>query len=121
MHVSQDNAGKVQVRQDVLAKFGGFSYQKFGAVREQTTAIVDGLLKDSVSDKDCFDNRIETTYGKSVAFKTGMVASADVITKDTRLVPSTAESHQRAVINPPRTDARTHRRNCCRRGFPVCQ
>ena len=49
LRIPQQNAGKVQVGQDVLVKFAGFPYQEFGAVRGRITAIADMPLRDSVS------------------------------------------------------------------------
>ena len=87
LRVPQQNAGKVAVGQGVLVKFAGYPYQEFGAVRGQITAIADIPLKDSV-----FLARVQlpvglqTTYKKQLAYKTGMTATADIITRDTRLL-----------------------------------
>ena len=87
LRVPQQNAGKVAVGQAVLVKFEGYPYQEFGAVRGRITAIADMPLNDSV-----FLARVQlptgllTTYKKKLAFKTGLTASADIITRDTRLL-----------------------------------
>ncbi len=87
LRIPQHNSGKVQIGQSVLVKFAGYPYQEFGAVRGRITAIADIPLKDSV-----FLARVElpiglkTTYGKQLAYKTGMSASADIITNDSRLL-----------------------------------
>jgi multidrug efflux pump subunit AcrA (membrane-fusion protein) len=87
LRIPQQNAGKVAVGQPVLVKFAGYPYQEFGAVRARITTIADMPLNDSV-----FLARVQlpaglkTTYGKSLAYKTGMTASADIITDDTRLL-----------------------------------
>lgn len=87
LRVPQQNAGKVQVGQSVLIKFAGFPYQEFGAVRGRITAIADIPLKDSVFlAKVVLPSGLKTTYGKSLAYKTGMTASADVLTTDSRLL-----------------------------------
>lgn len=87
LRVPQQNAGKVLVGQAVLIKFAGFPYQEFGAVRGQITAIADVPLKDSVFlAKVVLPAGLKTTYGKPLAYKTGMTASADIITKDSRLL-----------------------------------
>lgn len=87
LRVPQQNAGKVQVGQDVLVKFAGFPYQEFGAVRGRITAIADIPLKDSVFlAKVALPTGLKTTYGKSLAYKTGMAASADIVTEDSRLL-----------------------------------
>ena len=87
LRVPQQNAGKVQVGQNVLVKFAGFPYQEYGAVRGQITAIANISLKDSVFlARVALPTGLKTTYGKSLAYKTGMTASADIITADNRLL-----------------------------------
>lgn len=87
LRVPQQNAGKVQVGQAVIVKFAGFPCQEFGAVRGRITAIADVPLKDSVFvAKVTLPNGPKTTYGQSLTVKTGMAASADIITDDSRLV-----------------------------------
>ena len=87
LRIPQQNAGKVQVGQDVLVKFAGFPYQEFGAVRGRIAAIADMPLRDSVFlAKVVLPTGLKTTYGKSLAYKTGMSASAEVITDDSRLL-----------------------------------
>ena len=87
LRVPQQNAGKVEVGQDVLVRFAGFPYQEFGAVRGRITAIAGVALKDSVFlAKVALPTGLKTTYGKSLAYKTGMTASADIITADNRLL-----------------------------------
>ena len=87
LRIPQQNAGKVQVGQDVLVKFAGFPYQEFGAVRGRITAIANIPLRDSVFlAKVVLPSGLRTTYGKSLAYKTGMSASAEVITDDSRLL-----------------------------------
>ena len=87
LRVPQQNAGKVRVGQQVLVRFAGFPYQEFGAVRGRITAIAGIALRDSVFlARVALPANLKTTYGKSVAYKTGMTASADIITADNRLL-----------------------------------
>lgn len=87
MRVPQHNAGKVRTGQLVLVKFAGFPYQEFGAVRGRITSIADVPLKDSVFlAKVMLPNGLKTSYGKVLSVKTGMAASADIITEDSRLL-----------------------------------
>jgi multidrug efflux pump subunit AcrA (membrane-fusion protein) len=87
LRVPQQNAGKVHVGQDVLVKFAGFPYQEYGAVRGRIIAIADIPLRDSVFlARVALPTGLRTTYGKSLAYKTGMTASADIITADNRLL-----------------------------------
>ncbi|WP_020599129.1 HlyD family efflux transporter periplasmic adaptor subunit [Spirosoma panaciterrae] len=87
LRVSQYNAGKVKPGQEVLVKFIGYPYQEYGAVRGRIASIADIPLKDSVFlAKVILPNGLRTTYGKALAYKTGMSASADILTDDSRLL-----------------------------------
>lgn len=87
LRVPQQNAGKVRVRQTVLIEFAGFPYQEYGAVRGRITAIADIALKDSVFlARVVLPNGLQTTYGKSLTIRTGMAATAEIITDDSRLL-----------------------------------
>ncbi len=87
LHIPQQNAGKVRVGQDVLVKFAEYPYQEFGGVRGRITTIAEMSLNDSVFlAKVVMPTGLKTTYGKQLAYKTGMTASADIITDDSRLL-----------------------------------
>ncbi len=87
LYIPQQNAGKVQVGQRVLVKFAGFPYQEFGAVRGEIATIADMPLQDSVFRATVtLPIGLTTTYGKLLAYKTGMTASADIVTADSRLL-----------------------------------
>ena len=87
LRVPQQSAGKVLVGQSVLIKFAGYPYQEYGAVRGRITTIADIPLKDSVFlARVTLPTGLKTTYGKTLAFKTGMTATADVMTDDSRLL-----------------------------------
>lgn len=86
LRIPQKNSGKVRVGQAVLVKFAGYPYQEFGGVRGRITTIADIPLKDSVFlAKVALPSGLKTTYGKKLAYKTGMKASADIFTDDSRL------------------------------------
>jgi HlyD family secretion protein len=85
--IPQHNFGKVRVGQRVLVKFAGYPYAEFGAVRGQVTAISGVPLNDSVFPAQVtLPADLVTTYGKRLTYKTGMAASAEVITEDRRLL-----------------------------------
>lgn len=87
LYIQQLNAGKVVVGQHVLIKFAGFPYNEFGAVRGRISAIADIPFKDSVFlARVTLPTGLTTTYGKSLDFKTGMTASADILTDNSRLL-----------------------------------
>jgi multidrug resistance efflux pump len=102
LHVPQRNAGKVQVGQEVIIKFAGFPYTEFGTVRGRITAIADIPFKDSIFlARVTLPAGLKTTYGKSLAYKTGMTASAEVITADSRLVEKLFYQLRKATVGGP--------------------
>lgn len=56
-------------------------------MRGRITSIADVALRDSVFlARVTLPTGLKTTYGKSLTYKTGMTASADIITDDIRLL-----------------------------------
>ncbi|MDO7884246.1 HlyD family efflux transporter periplasmic adaptor subunit [Hymenobacter cheonanensis] len=87
LRIPQQSAGKVSLGQTVLVKFTGFPYQEYGVVRGHITAVADIAYKDSVFlAKVTLPVGLKTTYGKTLSYKTGMTASADVLTTNSRLL-----------------------------------
>ncbi|AQG78834.1 HlyD family efflux transporter periplasmic adaptor subunit [Spirosoma montaniterrae] len=87
LRVPQTNAGKVRVGQDVLIKFAGYPYQEYGAVRGQIASVANVSLHDSVFlAKVVLPAGLRTTYNQSLTYRTGMSASADIVTTDSRLL-----------------------------------
>ncbi|GAB3562779.1 HlyD family efflux transporter periplasmic adaptor subunit [Spirosoma luteolum] len=87
LHIPQNNAGKVHEGQMVIIRFLGYPYHEYGAVRGYITAISALPYRDSVFlAKVILPNGLRTTYQKTLSQKTGMTATADIITNDTRLL-----------------------------------
>ncbi|MBO0932609.1 HlyD family secretion protein [Fibrella aquatilis] len=87
LHIPQHNAGKVEEGQTVLIRFAGYPYQEYGAVRGRIKAISSIPYRDSVFlARVILPNGLRTTYHKTLTQKTGMTATADIITNDTRLL-----------------------------------
>lgn len=87
LFVPQRNAGKVAVGQSVLVKFAGYPYQEYGIVRGRITSIAPIALGDSVFlARVVLPQGLRTTHGQVLAQKTGMAATAEIVTKDTRLL-----------------------------------
>jgi HlyD family secretion protein len=85
--VPQHNAGKVKVGQELLVKFAGYPYQEFGSVRGKITSIAEISMSDSIfMARVAFPLGLQTSYNKKLIYKTGMAASAEIITDDTRLL-----------------------------------
>jgi multidrug efflux pump subunit AcrA (membrane-fusion protein) len=87
LRIPQQNFGKVQAGQEVLIKFAGYPFQEFGAVKGTIASIAEVSLRDSVFlARVALPAGLKTTYGKDLAYRTGMAASAEIITEDRRLI-----------------------------------
>ncbi|MCY7351889.1 MAG: HlyD family secretion protein [Cytophagaceae bacterium] len=87
LRVPQQNFGKVKAGQTVLVKFAGYPFQEFGAVRGRIESIAEVSVRDSVFlAKVALPAGLTTNYGKSLSYKTGMSASAEILTDDSRLL-----------------------------------
>lgn len=85
--VPQQNLGKVKVGQSVLIKFAGYPFEQFGYVKGIITEISEVPLQDGVFPaKVTLPNGLVTTYHQKLRYRTGMVANAEIVTEDLRLL-----------------------------------
>ncbi|MDJ1503295.1 HlyD family secretion protein [Xanthocytophaga agilis] len=85
--IPQSNFGKVKKGQKVLIKFEAYPFQEFGLVEGE----VDFISQIPSSDNTFFarvrlPKGLFTSYHKTLVFKQGMTASAEIITRDKRLI-----------------------------------
>lgn len=87
LRVPQQNFGKVKTGQTVLVKFAGYPFAEFGAVRGRIESLAEVPVRDSVFlAKVTLPQGLTTTYGKTLSYKTGMSASAEILTDNPRLL-----------------------------------
>lgn len=87
LRVPQQNSGKVKVGQTVLVKFSGYPFAEFGAVRGRIESIAEVPVRDSVFlAKVALPTGLTTNFGKTLSVKSGMSASAEILTDNTRLL-----------------------------------
>ncbi len=87
LRVPQQNFGKVKAGQTVLVKFSGYPFQEFGAVRGRIESIAEVPVRDSVFlAKVALPAGLTTNFGKTLSYKTGLSASAEILTDETRLL-----------------------------------
>lgn len=85
--ISQTKSGVVKVGQNVNIKFSAFPFQEYGIVKGQINRIEEVPTEDnSYVAKIYFPNGLNTSLNKRIPFKTGGAASAEIITKDYRLL-----------------------------------
>ncbi|WP_428655281.1 HlyD family secretion protein [Runella sp.] len=88
INIPQVNFGKVKKGQRVLIKFQGYPFEKFGAVEGQNATISQVPTPDNqfFLATVILPNGLKTGIKKQLIYKTGMIASAEIITEDLRLI-----------------------------------
>lgn len=87
LNIPQRNAGKVNPGQEVIIKFAAYPYQEFGIVRGYIRSIAEVPLKDSIFlARVTFPKGLVTSYHRQLTYKPGMTASAEIITRNSRLL-----------------------------------
>ena len=96
--IPQYNLGKVKVGQDVLIKFNGYPFQEFGLVKGKITFMSEMPLRDSsFLAKVEMPNGLVTNHGKKLVYRTGMKATAEVITADSRMAEKIFYNFRKAL------------------------
>ncbi|WP_276499380.1 HlyD family secretion protein [Pontibacter litorisediminis] len=97
VHLPQQNLGKVKVGQLVLVKFDSFPFQEFGNIIGKVAYISDVPTPDGeYLAKVILPEGLVTTYGKTVHYRPGMLAKAEIVTEDIRLLEKVLYSFRRA-------------------------
>ncbi|CAG4989459.1 hypothetical protein DYBT9275_00297 [Dyadobacter sp. CECT 9275] len=88
IRIIQANSGLVNVGQRVLVKFQGYPFEEYGAVE----GTVSSIAKVPSADNSYFlanvflPNGLKTNFGRTLVYKTGMSASAEIVTEELRLI-----------------------------------
>jgi multidrug resistance efflux pump len=86
LRLPQQNAGKVHVGQPVLIRFNGYPYQEFGLVRGTVKSVAEIPLREGFVAEVSLPAQLVTSRGRHLTYKLGMTASAEIITRDQRLL-----------------------------------
>jgi multidrug resistance efflux pump len=87
VQIPQQNAGKVKVGQTVLIRFASYPDSEFGLVKGTIKTIAELPSKDgSFLAEVHLPEGLVTSRGQRLAYKLGMTASAQVVTKNKRLL-----------------------------------
>lgn len=96
--IPQQNFGKVVIGQKVLIKFASYPFQEFGLVEGKVESISDIPAKDNTFlAKVSLPGGLVTTHRKQITYKSGMNATAEIITNDTRLIEKFVFNFKKAV------------------------
>ncbi|WAC42190.1 HlyD family efflux transporter periplasmic adaptor subunit [Pedobacter sp. SL55] len=86
MYIPQSNFGKVKLGQKVLFKFPSYPYQEYGIVEGHIDFISKIGTDSGYLSKVKFMNKLSITYNKDLHYKDGMIANAEIVTKDMKLI-----------------------------------
>lgn len=85
--IAQYNLGKVKRGQAVLIKFDSYPFQEFGAVKGRVDFIAQVPGSDNAYlARVALPEGLTTSYGRKLTYKSGMTATAEIITEDARLM-----------------------------------
>jgi multidrug efflux pump subunit AcrA (membrane-fusion protein) len=87
VHIPQHNSGKVKVGQNVIVKFASYPFHEYGAIQGKVSFISEITDRDNnFLIKVELPAGLQTNYGKKINYKTGMNATAEIITENMRLI-----------------------------------
>ena len=97
--VPQRNLGKVRAGQRVIIKLAGYPFQEFGTLTGQVAYLSDVPSKENTFlAKISLPKKLITNHGKPIAYRTGMSATAEIITEDTRLIEKVFYNFRKALV-----------------------
>ncbi|MFN7705876.1 MAG: HlyD family efflux transporter periplasmic adaptor subunit [Chryseotalea sp.] len=94
--ISQSNFGKVAVGQTVLLKLQSYPFREFGSLVGTVEFISNLPSEDGYLAKISLKNNLTTTYKRKIHYREGLTTSAEIVTKDLRLL----ERFYNTLMNP---------------------
>lgn len=96
--ISQNDIGKVKFGQEVLIKLAAYPAQEFGIITGRIGYISEIPSKENnFLAKITLPNKLTTTYGKRIPYRNGISASANIVTRDSRLIEKIFYSFKKAL------------------------
>lgn len=84
--IPQSNFGKVNIGQKVLLKFQSYPFQEYGSVVGKIEFISNIPSENGYLAKVVFINELRTTYNRQIQYRDGLLANAEIVTEDMRLL-----------------------------------
>lgn len=85
MWIPQYNSGKVKQGQEVLLKFTAYPFEQYGSVIGKIAGIKNVPTDSGFLAKVTLPQGLQTNYKKSLQYRDGLIAQADIITEQMRL------------------------------------
>lgn len=96
--VPQQNMGKVKIGQTVLIKFTSYPFQEFGIITGRIIFLSEIPSKEGAFvAKVSLPGGLRTNYNKQITYRTGMNATAEIITEDKRLIERVFYNFRKAL------------------------
>lgn len=86
MLVPQYNFGKVKLGQQVLLKLSAYPYEQYGQLEGKIEYISNSPTDSGYLAKVSLPNGLETNFKKPLLYRHGLLAQADIVTQDMRLL-----------------------------------
>jgi multidrug efflux pump subunit AcrA (membrane-fusion protein) len=86
IYIPQKNFGKVKIGQDVQLKLNSYPYEEYGSINGKIKFISNINTDSGYLAKVILPNGLNTSFGKQVQFREGLVAKGDIITQNMRLL-----------------------------------
>ncbi len=86
--ISQTNLGKVKVGQEVILKFDAYPYVEYGTVIGKVSFISNTPASNGYYVQISLPHELTTTYNKTLVYKTGLLASSEIIVEESNLLNS---------------------------------
>jgi HlyD family secretion protein len=84
--IPQYNFGKIKAGQEVLLKFKAYPYEQFGSVTGKIEFISTSPTDSGFLAKVTLPHGLTTNYNKTLQYKHGLLAQADIVTENMRLL-----------------------------------
>jgi multidrug resistance efflux pump len=84
--IPQQNLGKVRKGQDVIIKFEAYPFEQYGSVIGKIDYVKSAPTDSGYLAKVLLPNGLITNHGVSIEYHYGLLAKAEIITKDMRLL-----------------------------------
>ena len=97
--IPQSNFGKIRQGQTVLLKFPSYPFQEYGSVKGKLDFISNISTDSGYLAKVVFNDGLVTSYKKTVQFREGLTAQAEIITHDMRLLQRLYYNTRKQVQN----------------------
>lgn len=97
-NVPSQNFGKVKIGQKVIIKLSNYAPEEYGSIDGTIQDISSSTSNNQYRIKIQLPHQLKTTFNKSISFRPEMMASAEIVTEDLRLLERLFYSFRKIII-----------------------